>query len=235
MVKLMPIKVDSFPLNLNVKTAKIRPMSIKRDWVAEEVSQSNAYSCLPLTLANSMGYELYFDEDIDLLWNGKDVEVFAGKDFCHFDRGAATVGISTNLIFHSEPNVSMITMPVPNTFVDGVHVYSSIISTSFFTSPLHIVLRLTIPNKRILIESGKAIASILPASISEFNNSVINMHNSVSDKKMIHVSSEYNNALGAKVDLDGRPAGWYQNGIDHKGNKIGSHEIKRFSFRVESE
>jgi len=237
----MPFEVNAYTLNNVNPTAKIRPLSIKREWIKEGTQHGYAYSCFPVALANTMGYEIYFEEDIEFIWNGKEepnsTTIIQGKDICYFDRGFATVGLVTNLIFKSDENTSLLCGPVPNQFIDGIQTYSAIISTSFFSGVLHIVLRITQPNKNILIKAGTPVGSILPISIESINNSIINVFKEIKNVEDlgIHNTPEYNNALAKKAEEIGRTVGWYQQGVDHKNNKIGTHEIKKFVFNVKNQ
>lgn len=232
----MTIEINAYEINNERPTAKIRPMSIKRDWIEEGTQHGYAYSCFPVALANTMGYEIYFEEDIEFMWNGKrepnSTLVTKGKDICYFDRGFATVGLVTNLIIKSDKDTSLLSGPVPNQFTEGVSGYSAILSTSFFSGALHIVLRITEPNKNILIKAGDAVGFILPISLSSINNSIINVYKPTNKDFGVHLSTDYNNALANEADKKGRPVGWYQKGIDHNGSQIGSHEIKKFTFNV---
>lgn len=236
----MAFEVNVYKLDDIRPTAKIRPMSVKRDWIDPDTQHGYAYSCFPLVLANTMGYEIYFDEDIEFIWDGtKDsdsTKVLLGKEICYFDRGFATIGLFTNLVFKSNETTSLLSGPIPNQFIDGIQGYSAIISTSIFGGALNIVLRITQPNKKILIKAGTPIGFVLPISISDINNSVINVFNTFDPgvNLGVHSSKEYNDSLYQNALETNRTVGWYQKALDHKGNKIGQHEIKKFNFSVVS-
>jgi hypothetical protein len=231
-------EINAYKINDVKPTAKIRPLSVKREWMEIGTQHGYAYSCFPIVLANTMGYEIYFEEDIEFIWNGKkepnSTKVIKGKDICYFDRGFATVGLVTNLVFKSNENTSLLCTPIPNQFIDGLSGYSAIMSTSFFGGALHIVLRITEPNKKILIKAGTPIGCILPISISDINNSVINVFEKLDPDLDIgvHSSPGYNEALSKEAEVLGRTVGWYQKAVDQNNNKIGKHEIKKFNFSV---
>jgi uncharacterized protein DUF6065 len=48
----------------------IRPASAKRDWM-DQTSESFAYRCLPLNIANAHGWELLNPCAFDACWNGQ--------------------------------------------------------------------------------------------------------------------------------------------------------------------
>lgn len=234
----MPFEIDAYQINDVSPTAKIRPLSVKRDWVQKGTSHEDAYSCFPLTLANTMGYEIYFEEDIEFIWDGTQnpgsIKVTKGKEICHIDRGTATISLSTNLFFKSNNDTSLLCYPVPNQFIDGLQGYFAVLSTSFFQSSLPIVLKITQANKNILIKSGTPIGCVLPISIADINNSIINVFNKIENDTNIgvHISQEYNDELVKKTKQSGKPMGWYKKAIDQNGKKIGEHEIKKFIFNV---
>jgi hypothetical protein len=234
----MTFKINAYQINNVRPTAKIKPMSVKRDWIEPGTQHGYAYSCFPVVLANTMGYEIYFEEDIEFIWNGKkepnSTTIIQGKDICYFDRGFATVGLVTNLVFKSDENTSLFCGPMPNQFIDGIQGYSAIMSTSFFGGALHIVLRITKANQNILIKAGTPIGFVLPISLKSINNSVIEVFKTPEPGTDfgVHSSPGYNEALAKEAEKIGRTVGWYQKGLDHLGNKVGNHEIKKFNFSV---
>jgi hypothetical protein len=230
-------EINAYKINNNKPTAKIRPLSVKRDWMVKGTQHEYAYNCFPVVLANTMGYEIYFEEDIEFIWNGSFEEgstlVTKGKDICYFNRGFATIGLITNLVFKSDKNVSLLIGPVPNQFIDGIQNYSAILSTSFFGGVAHIVLRITKPNEKILLKAGTSVGLILPLSLKNINNSSINILENIDfNENFIHEKIEYTNALTSKAKEIKSPTNWYKKAIDHNGVKIGDHEITFFNLKV---
>ena len=119
------------------------------------------------------------------------------KDFCYIDRGLGTIAFNTNLTFETDENISTLIMPVPNQYIEGLQVLTSIISTSFFSGSIHIVCKITKPNYLIEIEKNTPIATFLPISLNQFENSNIYINKDISNRKnkIVHDSIEYGNAL----------------------------------------
>jgi hypothetical protein len=214
----------------------IFPLEVSRDWMVEN---KDGYHCPPVTLTNKLGYGISFEKDISFVWHGKsgqgidgDIEVLEGSEYCFFGRGGGIIGLSTNLVFKTDSNTSILTMPVPNQFIDGAQCFTSILSSSFYTGNLHVVWKVTSPDKLIKIPAGTPVASIIPISISDLNNTSITM--SKESLNRVH-GSEYVEAMFEYGKINSRLTHWYKNALDHLGNKIGKHEVESLSFKVERE
>jgi hypothetical protein len=214
----------------------IFPLSGDRDWMPEN---KYAYNCFPVTISNKLGYGISFDHDISFMWNGSskagvdgDIEVFDGAEYCFFGRGGGIIGFPTNLIFKTKENLSILVMPVPNQFIDGVQCFTSIISSSFYTGALHVVWKVTSPNKKITIPAGTPLAAVIPFSLSSLQDTELKMMNGKID--IVH-NKEYNEAMLEYGKINGRASNWYRNALDHLGNKLGLHEVQSLKLKIERE
>lgn len=213
----------------------LSPLETDREWMHEN---KYGYNCFPITLPNKMGFAISFPKDISFIWHGSnkqgpdgDIEILSGEEHCYFERGGGVIGFPTNLVFKTQDDLSIVTMPVPNQFIDGAQCFTSILSSSFYTGALHVVWKVTSPNKIITIKAGTPVAAVLPISLKEINNvKAVISENSISDT--VH-DGDYVDAM-TKYGMDNmRTSDWYKKGIDHKGNIIGKHEITSFKFEVE--
>lgn len=217
--------------------AKIAPLKTKRDWLED----NGAYSCLPFSLPNKLGFGIYFEEDIEFILHSKnkEVEVFKGKKIFDVDRKQGTISFSTNLNFHTEDGIDLITMGVPNQFFSGAQCITSIINSSMFTGGLSIVWKITDFDKIIKIPSGTFIASVLPINLSELNNSVLNVYSNVKDYKRnnwVHGTDEYHDAMFDFIENnEGKPTNWYRDAVNHQGEIIGKHSVTSLNFKVNYE
>lgn len=226
--------IDAYIPEIN-NSAKIKQLTYHRDWMSVPT-----YSCFPLALANTFGYGIYFDEDISFIWDGninKGAKATKGSKFVWDQQGRpeGTASIETGIWFKSEQDVSLLTCPVPNHFPEEYGVMSTILSTSFFTGPFSIGLKINHAyiNKEIIIPAGEMVACIIPISVSSFQNSNINIHNTGYPFKRIHDTKEYVDTLHQyRKDNDELNLSLYKKGLDHKGNKIGNHEISRITMNV---
>lgn len=212
--------------------AKIRPLTFQRNWM-----HPATYNCHPIAMANTFGYGIYFDHDISFIWDGSrsDGAVgIIGKESIWVGRGEGTVSFVTNLIFKTEENTSVITMPVPNEYIDGANVLSTILSTSVFTGTFTVVWKIDTPNKEYLVPAGTNIACILPISIGSIQGSTFNIKNAPWPFESIQDSRDYMKYLKEKNEQGIKPQ-MYKKGIDHLGKIIGKHEVNKIILNVNYE
>lgn len=231
-------KIEAFPIA--PVSANINSFSIKREWMNEHLGHA-AYNCFPLTIANKLGFSISFPKDIVFEWNGETnkskskIKFYSGEEFCYIDRGLGTIAFDTKTIFKTKEGVSTLIMSAPNYFIDGIQCLTSILSTSFFSGSTHIVHKIMKKNSIVEIKSNTPVATIIPISISQFENSELILHEFLSAEEKIftpHSTEEYSIALKKYGEDNKKTANWYKNAIDHKGNKIGKHEIEDFKFNV---
>jgi hypothetical protein len=116
-------------------------------------------------------------------------------------------------------------MPVPNLFIDGIHLYTTLISTSFFRYPLPIAAKLTKPNVLITIPAKTPIAAIVPISLQNINQYELNINDYVFSKEEELKNKRY----GEASQLKNRVGEWthfYRNATDENGISLGQHELK---------
>lgn len=211
-------------------TGALTQLSVKRDWM-ENTADRHAYNCFPVSLANQLGWGISFPEDISFIWDGvsdsspEHVKILSGEKYCHTDRSNATISFRTGLTFKTEKNTTTLIMPVPNQFIDGAQAFTTLLTTSFFSAGIPIVWRVTSPGKVITIPAGTPVAAIVPITLSDLNNSEINIYNGDSYAGADFDGREYGETA-EKINSQGKWAGFYRNATDHRGNKIGEHEVK---------
>ncbi len=217
--------------------ANIAPLSIKREWM-EDTVDAHAYKCFPVSLTNALGWGLSFPEDITFIWDGisdtlsHHVKVLQGEKYVYTERANATISFNTGLLFKTEQNMSILQMPVPNLFRDGVQPFTTIISTSFFKGELPCAWRITRPNTEITIKANTPIISILPISLTELQNSEAVIKNA-SDLPFTfwQDGSKYSEVVG-EINKSGKWSNFYRDAVNHLGKSIGSHEVKALRLKV---
>lgn len=216
--------------------SEIKPLAIKRDWM-DETPEKHAYNCFPMTLANGMGWGLSFKEDVSFIWDGvwdttaAHVKVIKGKGLIHPDRGNGTISFNTGVNFKTDENTSIVTIPTPNLFIPGFHVFTTIISSSWFPHELPAAARITIPNVEITIPAGTQFLTVLPISIQDINNTVLKygtLSHTVEEEREFKEYGDYSQVLNRK----GEWTNFYRNATNHKGESKGNHEIKAFRLRT---
>ena len=229
-------------LNISVeKTADsvidIVPMSIKRDWM-DVTFDKHAYHCFPVTQANMVGWTLSSTKDIKFIWNGindtspDNVKLIEGEDFCYTGRGQSTVSINTGLIFRTDKNISMLTINPSNYFSDDFETMSSLISTSFYPNPIPLAIKARLANKEVWIKAGTPLATIIPISLTQLDNTSINIIDYVDiNNERSKANIAYGDAAQV-INQVGEWTDWYRNAINEKNESVGEHEVKTLKLLV---
>lgn len=149
----------------------IRPGVVRRAWMDESPSRF-AYRCLPLTIANSFGWELLSPTTFEATWNGgmaqSDIAVTVlGGDpegvTSHFGTGVLT--FHTGYLFRTEAGMSLMAMGPPNLPKDAIVALAGVVETSWAPYPFTMNWRFTRPNTTIRFEEGEPFCFIVPVSI----------------------------------------------------------------------
>jgi hypothetical protein len=216
--------------------AEIKPLGIKREWM-EETFDKHAYHCFPVSLSNGLGWSLSFPKDISFVWDGisdstdTHVTVLKGQEFVSTARANATISFNTGLVIRTKENLSMMAMPTPNWPIDGVWPFTTVISTSFFKGEFPVAWRITRPNIEITIPANTPIASIMPISLGELNNSEAILKTMMDLPRDFFPKQDYGKIV-SEINKQGKWTDFYRNATDHEGNKIGNHEVKALRLKV---
>lgn len=215
----------------------IAPMSIKRDWM-DDTSEGHAYRCFPITQSNVVGWSIFSKEDIEFLWDGVNdqtadhIEIISAPHGSYGGRGQSSLSFNTSLIFRTEKDVSLMTINPVNYFNNDFETMSNIITTSFYDNPLPLAIKAKKINEKIMIKSGTPLATIIPISLSNLNNSSINIVNFIDpENKRINRNIAYGNAAQV-VNSSGKWTDWYRHAINEKNESRGSHEVKVLKLNV---
>jgi len=217
--------------NVNLST-----ISVKRDWM-DNTFDKHAYRCFPVSLANTLGWTFSYPEDISFIWDGVPdssqghVTVLSGEKYVSTGRSNATISFDTGLTFITDKNISLLLMPVPNQFIDGVQGFTNIISTSVLKTDIPYAWKITKANEVITIPAGTPIVSIIPISLTEIQNTEINLYDENFDQSFYDEVKEYGNASFEKSKL-GDWTNFYRDAINHRGETIGEHEAKTIKLII---
>jgi hypothetical protein len=210
--------------------ATLAPLSAKREW-ATNLPYPHAYKCFPLTSANQFGWGISFPDDIMFRWNGKwdaspnNIEVFSGHKWVNFNRGWGIVSFNTGLVLKTSEDLTMLGYPVPNQFIDGFQVFTSLISTSFFQGPWQVAGQITRPKEMITIKAGTPVGALMPMPLGKINESVATKKPFADLNWDLQLLSEYNVVVD-KANRSGEVTNFYRDGVNHKNDKLGEHEVK---------
>ena len=214
----------------------ISPMSIKRNWM-DATSEKHAYRCFPVTQANVIGWSLSCKQDIVFEWDGindqtgKHIKIDSPSD-AYSGRGQSSISFNTGLVFRTDQNISIFTINPVNYFNEDFETMSSLISTSFYDNPLPLAIKARAANKKIRIEAGTPVATIIPISLTILNNTDIEI---IDYSDLDRSRQEKNTSYGAAaqvINAAGQWTDWYRNAVDENGNSIGDHEVKALRLGV---
>ena len=214
----------------------LSPRSIKRDWM-DATSEGHAYRCFPVTQANVIGYSLSCKEDIEFEWDGindqtdQHIKIFSPEG-SYAGRGQSSISLDTGLIFRTDEDVSILAINPVNSFNDEFETMSSLISTSFFNNPFPLALKAKVPNKKVIIKAGTAVATLIPISLTKLNDTVVNI---VDYEDPDNKRAEANISYGKEaqiVNSSGQWTDWYRNAVNEKNESLGSHEVKVLKLYV---
>jgi hypothetical protein len=215
----------------------ISPMSIKRDWM-DVTEEKHAYRCFPVTQANMVGWNLFCDNDIEFIWNGitstssENIEIINGKNFTYTGRGQSTVSFNTGLTFKTDENISLLTINPVNYFNDDFETVSSVISTSWMDNDFPLAIRARSANKNIVIKAGTPLATIIPVSLTQIDNTSIEIFDYTdADNKRQEANKSYGDSA-QKMNQSGQWTDWYRDAVNEKGESLGKHETKVLRLSV---
>lgn len=204
----------------------------------EDTPDKHAYMCFPITLTNRLGWGISFPEDISFIWDGVEnggaehVTILKGERYANTIRGNATVSFNTGLIFKTDENTTMLTMPVPNQFIAGTQCFTTLISTSFYKAYLPVAWRITEPNRIITIPANTPIAAVLPLSVKALEDDyVLELDHVQKDGEYWEELRKYGEAAQEKNGI-GDWSKMYRNSINYDGTSMGSHETKSIKLRT---
>lgn len=216
---------------------KVEPLSIKRSWM-DSVYNAHAYHCFPVSLANGLGWGISFPEDISFVWDGIDTDreeghitVLSGSSYVNENRRSATLSLNTNVKFVTDEDVTILTMPVPNLFIDGVVPYTTLISTSFYPHMLPAALKVVKSGSVITIPANTPVVAVLPVSLNKINNTEMEIYDLVITSEQREKNKSYGE-VSQELNQRGEWTHFYRNATDETGEKIGKHEVKAFRLKT---
>jgi hypothetical protein len=215
---------------------KIEQLSATRDWM-DETFDRHAYNCFPVTLGNTVGWGLSVPEDISFVWDGvfapqsEHVQVLSGHRYVDTNRGQATVSFNLGVMFKTDSNVSMLTLPPPNVFIDGAQCFTTVMTTSLYGFPFPLAWMITRPNKVITIPAGTPLCALVPISLTGLSEFVLEVQPENFGGEYWSRVQEYG-VVSNEMTRRGEWTRFYRNAVDHEGNSLGSHEVK--TLRLET-
>ena len=142
---------------------EIVPGQSRRAWM-DAFQDRHPYRCLPLTMANSTGWEILCPIDVTIEWNGGEMEdairlsssagdaALASFASSHFRRGIVT--FHTGHLFRTPPGWGVWCQGAPNEPKDGIYALTGLIETDWLPFPFTMNWQMTRPG-RVTFEKGE--------------------------------------------------------------------------------
>ncbi len=215
---------------------EIKPMSIKRDWM-DLTSENHAYRCFPVTQANVVGWSLSCTEDIVFTWDGINDQTdqhvnIKSPNGSYAGRGQSSISLNTSLVFRTDADVSILTINPVNYFNEDFETMANLISTSFYDNPLPLALKAKKANQETVIKAGTPVATIIPISLSNLNNTSIDIVNYRDDDNIRQRANIAYGEAAQVVNSSGQWTDWYRDAVNEKNESVGSHEVKTLKLHV---
>ena len=148
-------------------TLDIRPAPREREWM-DRTDQHYAYRCLPLDMANALGWELLCQAGFNAEWDGGDAleslrvspdPGTAAPALSHFGYGVLTFHVPC--LFRSDTGVQLLATGPFNRPRDGIGALSGLVETDWSPYPFTMNWKFTRPG-RIRFEAGEPFCHLLP-------------------------------------------------------------------------
>ena len=155
------MELECYPTE--ARPPEIVPGRPQRAWM-DHFADRHPYRCLPLTMANTTGWEILCPVGFTATWDGgahQNCITFRSDhphpgfdDFVksHFSRG--TITFHTGYLFRTPPGWSIWTMGPPNHIKDGVQPLAGLVETDWLPFPFTMNWKFTRPGK-VRFEKGE--------------------------------------------------------------------------------
>lgn len=223
---------------------EIVPGKGQRFWM-DQFPDRQPYRCLPLTMANSTGWEILCPMDLKIVWNGGDgkdaIEFYTKGDpraipsfaDSHFQRGIVTM--HTGHLFRTPPGWGLWAMGPPNYFKDGIAPLTGLVETDWLPFPFTMNWQMTRPGE-VVFSKGEPFCFIVPMEHKKLEDIqperkllASNPELEEAFHKWAESRGSFNQALdnGDEAALD---QGWqrhYMQGQTVEGETAENHQTKR--------
>ena len=201
---------------------EIAPGRPQREWM-DLTGERYAYRCLPLTMANSSGWELLMPFELRIDWNGNasneslklsspdrkaDVARLATA---HFRQGILT--FHTGYLFRTPPGWATLAGGSPNRIKDGIQPLAGLIETDWLPFPFTMNWKMTRPG-RVRFQKGEPfcfVTLVRPHALEAVQPRLLDLHDDPALKAEYEewkVSRDVFNQRMAGGDKTARIAGW---------------------------
>jgi hypothetical protein len=134
----------------------------RREWM-DAFANHHPYRCLPLTIANSYGWQLILPAGLSAEWNGgyakEDLVITGGQHLALSNFACGILTFDVSYVFRTAPGYHLLVTGPTNVFKDGVAPMSAVIETDWLPYSFTFNYKFTRPG-RVTWEAGEPYAQI---------------------------------------------------------------------------
>lgn len=161
------------------KLLTIEPAAKARDWM-DQSSGKYAYNCLPLVVANQLGWVVKAAPSFSLIWDGgnqKDAIKFNFDQSApemsqfvvsHFGQGI--ISFKLPWVFRTDPGIGLMVRGPSNQWLDGAHALDGFVESWGLESTFTMNWKVTVPGVTVYFPNHFPFCQILPYEIATLNN-----------------------------------------------------------------
>jgi hypothetical protein len=231
---------------INDDAPAIVPARSERAWM-DATRQRFAYRCLPLTIANSMGWEILCPMTITAEWNGgpdlADIVVSGDEPqtverYAHSHFGHGVLTFQTHYLFRTEPAIALWVRGSPNLPKDGIAPLDGIVETDWLNFTFTMNWIFTRPG-RVTFEKDEAFCFVTPVAYRALDDLVPEIRPMASEPELAAAYTAYGKLRGEfneKLAQDDpqtvarRWQKWYMRGEHHTGEPGNRLHISKLSL-----
>ena len=210
------------------KPVEVKQSRIRRDWM-DETYKKHAYQCMPMTVANVLGWEFILEEDVVVQWDGGNTVPYilsgattkSGRD----QASCSIIGmISFNMtwVVRTENGYSTWYSGAPNYFHSDAEALSATVPSYWWADEVQMNWRLRTIGAPITFKAGEPFCFVQVYDNSVMESATVSIENLWDDKELIEQRMKYGE-LKSKNNTE-NPWTWtkgIKTGLDADGNQIG--------------
>jgi hypothetical protein len=185
---------------------EIKPAPPDRWWM--DVSADGwPNRCLPLRIANQMGWWIVNDQEFSVEWNGKkDLASITFKPegqkpfYVHSMFGGGIVTWVIPYLFRTPPGWQLLVRGPANLLKDGIGPLEGLAETDWSTSTFTMNWRFTREGKRVKFEKGEPIATIVPVRLGDLESLQPELRNIESAPSLVEAFRAWHQSRLRKVE-----------------------------------
>jgi Family of unknown function (DUF6065) len=183
---------------------RIRRAPRERLWM-EKSSERFAYRCLPLSIANQHGWEVYFSTKVSVLWNGggavDDLKVISSHhNFAQSIFGMGILSFHVGHIVRTDPGYDLYITGSPNRFKPGVQPLTGVVETSWSPYTFTMNWKITAVNRIVEFEAGEPVCFFFPVQRNLIEAAEVSTQSLSSDPELAREAIEFSEKRARHIE-----------------------------------